>query len=136
MGARRKAGNAPAITINLNWPDEIWVYDILVKLQPKQWDLLVLMASRPGKYCSYDEIYETLWPKGITEDKYTVGDNQISYQKTMLLKQLVKARRESVNWLVTIPKRGFVLDLDESQVLILRDTPAHRGERPQHNRKT
>ncbi len=128
----RRADNAPALLIDMNWPDKVRVYGIPVKLQPKQWDLLVLLASRPGRFCRYELIYKTLWPDSIVEN------NQMHFQKSRLKAKLEAALRgrarllssrtrpdgstgvspSPVEWIITLPRRGFVLNLKASQILI------------------
>ena len=112
MSAREGTDECRAIIIDLNWPDQVKVFGDNVKLQSKQWDLLVQLASRPGKLCPYDEIYKTLWPDTIVEP------GQMHFQKSRLLKALAGARPEAKDWVTTIPKRGFVLNLKRSEILI------------------
>jgi len=109
---RRRRTREVKLVIDLSWPDQCRIGKDLVKLQPKQWNLLVLLASHPRRYCPYEVINDTLWGDTV------VDVNQKHYQKRKLTQALKKADTGAGQWVKTIPRRGFVLDLDPMCVLI------------------
>lgn len=117
-GRRR---NAPAIFMDDGLPNVARVFGVPLTLQPKQWDLLRFLASRPGRFCSYEAIYRRLWPGT------PVGNDRIYYQKSQLVKALTRIRPQAAEWIQTLNKRGFVLNLKPSQIVIRLDEWGENG---------
>lgn len=71
-----------------------------VALQPKPFDLLVLLAANPGRLFSKNELFEKVWP-GVT-----VGDEAL----TQAIKEVRKALGDDAanpRFIETVPKRGY-----------------------------
>ena len=60
----------------------------------------------------YDDIYREVWGDIIVED------NQMHYQKRMLVKRLAEAGPAVGDLIGAVPKRGFTLNLAREQVCI------------------
>lgn len=59
------------LTINKD-NHKVTVYDEEVKLTPIEFDILYLLASKPGKVFSTDEIFEKVWNEKVYEANNTV----------------------------------------------------------------
>ena len=91
-------------------PDRVLLEGEEVRLQEKQYRLIRLLASRAGECVPYEEIYETLWGAVIVEN------NQMHFQKRKLIESIRAARPDRKDLVRTVPKRGFVLDLQPADV--------------------
>ncbi len=91
-------------------PGTAWVLGREKVLQHKQYQLLSLLASRPGECIAYETIYDALWGDDVVES------NQIHYQKRKLHEILVSADGSCRKWIRTVPKHGFVLELLAHQI--------------------
>lgn len=111
MSARRRT-NVALFEIDLGRPNRVKINGIPVRLQPMAWRLCVLLATRLGRYCSYEFIYQTLWPRRI------VNNGQVYYQKRQLVKALVSVHPAAACWIETLQQSGYVLVLDPSNVVI------------------
>lgn len=118
----KQAKNAPLeqkkilLALNIKRPGEVWIEGKLIRLPEKQYRLLYLLAQHVGCCISYEEIYKELWGDIIVED------SQMAFQKCMLLQNLCKAAIHWKKYIRTIPKRGFLLDLNPEQVSINQGT--------------
>jgi DNA-binding winged helix-turn-helix (wHTH) protein len=72
-------------------------------LAPKTFDLLVLLAQRPGHAFSKQALISALWPDTIVEDA------NLSFQISTLRKALDDGE---VQWIETIPKFGYRFSAD------------------------
>lgn len=75
------------------------------RLEPKVMDLLFLLAGRPGKAFTKDEIMEALWPDVI------VGDDTLARAVSRLRKALADDAKTPAH-IETLPKRGYRLIAD------------------------
>lgn len=75
------------------------------RLEPKVMDLLFLLAGRPGKAFSKDDIMEALWPDVV------VGDDSLARAVSRLRKALDDDPKTPV-YIETLPKRGYRLIAD------------------------
>ncbi len=100
------------LAIDARRPGEAWVEGMILKLPEKQYRLLCLLAKNVGCCVGYEEIYRELWGDIIVED------NQMAYQKCLLLHSLSKISPEWKTRIRTVPKRGFILELLPSQILL------------------
>jgi DNA-binding winged helix-turn-helix (wHTH) protein/Flp pilus assembly protein TadD len=76
--------------------------DATERLEPKVMDLLFLLAGKPGRAFSKDEIMETLWPNVV------VGDDTLARAVSRLRKALADDPKTPV-YIETLPKRGYRL---------------------------
>ncbi|NLN92165.1 MAG: DEAD/DEAH box helicase [Candidatus Hydrogenedens sp.] len=113
-----KAETRPALVIDDRHPGQIQWLDSVVPLQEKQYRLIRTLASRPGECVPYDHIYKQIWGNLVVED------NQIHYQKRMLLQRLMKVDPALKTVIRTVPKRGFVLQLSPARVQLSAATAA------------
>ena len=102
----------PILVVDDRHPDRVLLEGTEVRLQEKQYRLIRLLAARPGECVPYEEIYETLWGAGIVEN------NQMHFQKRKLVESIRAARPDHKDLIRTIPKRGFVLNLQPAEVEI------------------
>ncbi len=73
----------------------------------KQFEILKLLSTQPGRVFSYDEIMSAIWP-----ENYDISPKQISYHKGELLKKIGKDIIKSVKG------RGLYLNLLPHEVFI------------------
>ncbi|MCX8066164.1 MAG: DEAD/DEAH box helicase [Candidatus Hydrogenedentes bacterium] len=107
-----KPDNRILLALDSKRPGEAWVEGKILRLPEKQYRLLVLLTKEVGKCVGYEEIYKELWGDIIVED------NQIAYQKCLLLRALSSISTEWKNRIRTVSKRGFILELLPEQVKI------------------
>ena len=100
----------PLIIVDDRRPNEIRVTGITVTLQDKQYRLIRLLAAHPGECVPYDEIYRAVWGDTIVEN------NQMHFQKSLLLKRIAAVAPELSGIVKSVPRRGFLLDLPPEQV--------------------
>ena len=94
------------------------------RLEPKVMDLLFLLASRPGKAFTKDEIMESLWPDVV------VGDDTRARAVSRLRKALADDAKTPA-YIETLPKRGYRLiaavGTGEGATPVPAQTPNARG---------
>lgn len=118
--AELKASPAPAaqatpvLTIDARRPGEVELNGVAISLQEKQYRLITALAARPGTCVPYADIYRSVWGDAIVED------NQMHYQKRMLVKRLAKAGANNTTLIGVVPKHGFILNLAPEQVRIIK----------------
>jgi ATP-dependent DNA helicase len=91
-------------------PGTAWILGSKKEIQHKQYQLLSLLARRPGECVRYETIYDALWGEDVVES------NQIHYQKRKLHEILVSADARCRKWIRTVPKHGFVLELPAHEI--------------------
>ena len=94
-------------------PGEIRVHGRVVPLQDKQYRLIRALAAAPGECVPYDRLYGEVWGDAVVED------NQMHFQKNMLLKRIAAAAEDWRGVIRTVPRRGFLLELPPEQVRCL-----------------
>jgi Tol biopolymer transport system component/DNA-binding winged helix-turn-helix (wHTH) protein len=75
----------------------------IVPLPPKTFELLLLMAERPGRAFSRHELMAALWPDTVVEEA------NLTYQVSILRKALGEA---GTSWVETVPKHGYRFTAD------------------------
>ncbi|MCH8204664.1 MAG: DEAD/DEAH box helicase [Candidatus Hydrogenedentes bacterium] len=100
----------PVLVVDDRHPDRVLLEGAEVRLQEKQYRLIRLLAARPGECVPYEEIYEALWGAVIVEN------NQMHFQKRKLVESIRAVRPDHKDLIRTIPKRGFVLNLQPAEV--------------------
>ena len=97
-------------------PLEVVVRGQVVKLTPKQFDLLAALADRPEECVSYDELYRKIWG----EEEF-VEPNQIRYHRFHLVERIgqVAGKKFARSLITTVHGRGLMLDLPREQVQVL-----------------
>ena len=103
----------PVLVVDDNRPQQITLEGKVIALQEKQYRLIHALASRAGQCVPYQVIYKLLWPNAIVED------NQLHLQKAKLLSAIGKACPQHAKLIVTVPKRGFMLQLEETEVAMV-----------------
>ncbi len=104
----------PVLVIDMRRPGEIELDGVAIPLQEKQYRLLCTLAARPGVCASYADIYRAVWGDAVVED------NQMHYQKRMLINRLAKAGPAGAKLISVKPKRGFILNLTPEQVCLVK----------------
>ena len=103
----------PVLVVDDRRPNEIMVEGRPVKLQDKQYRLVRALAGSPGECIPYDTIYTEIWGETVVEQ------NQMHFQKRRLLAGIKEVAPHRASLVRTIPKRGFVLDLQPAEVALL-----------------
>src|SRR5688572_19572757 len=95
---------------------------IALSLEPKAFNLLVLMIQRPGHLFTKQEIFEALWPDTV------VTDHALTRVVAQLRRVLGDEAREA-RYLETVPTRGYrwIKDVNEVQATV-PSAPATRHE--------
>ena len=93
-------------------PGEMKMGGKRIALQDKQFRLMMLLATRTGTCVPYEDIYEHLWADTIVEN------NQSHFQKRKLKKAIESSCAEYGDLIKTVPKRGFMLQLEPYEVEI------------------
>lgn len=106
---------APALIVDDRRPDLITVDGEPVPLQEKQFRLIRVLAGSPGECVPYERIYTEVWGETVVES------NQMHFQKRRLLERLRDAGTDRSELIKTIPKRGFLLNLEPDEVVLLGD---------------
>jgi DNA-binding response OmpR family regulator len=78
---------------------EVYIKERKVELSPKEYDLLKLLASRPGKVFSHKEILERIWP----QSSFASSEDVKKY--VYLLRN--KIEEDPENPLLILTVRGF-----------------------------
>ena len=100
----------PILVVDDRHPGQIELDGVIVPLQEKQFRLIQLLALTPGECVDYETIYAHLWGDVIVEN------NQMHFQRRRLVERIKGAVPEREKIIRTVPKRGFMLDLQPGQV--------------------
>jgi helicase len=103
----------PALLIDERKPNQIWLDGQCIELQDKQFRLIQILAESPGRYVSYDDIYDRIWGDVVVEQ------GQMAFQKSRLLDRIKRKAPRRANVVQTIAKRGYKLDLPPDAVRVL-----------------
>ena len=109
---RERRDVAPLLVVDDARPGRIELDGRIIPLQDKQYRLMRTLAMQAGQCIPYEDIYRDVWGDVIVED------NQMHYQKRMLVKRIAAANSEYKTLISTVPKRGFILKLSPEQVCI------------------
>ena len=108
--------NATAtLVIDHDRPHEIRYYGVSIDVRPAEFCLLAALAARPGKCQSYEALYAEMWgdePLAEPGQLYS----HLSRLRTKLGKQVPSVEPDKV--LVTVPKRGLMLNLKSEAVVV------------------
>ncbi len=104
--------SAPILLVDDTRPGRITLNGVTITLQEKQYRLIRTLAAHPGQCVSYETIYRDMWGDVIVED------NQMHYQKRMLVKRLASVDAQYKALITTVAKRGFTLALRPEQVCL------------------
>lgn len=123
------AGRRFDLIIDRSNPGSVVFLGEAVRLSPKPYELLILLAERCGKTVSYREIDEVVWPDEKVEPQ------QISAHKSILVRELGKAtsKADAQQAIVTDPRFGLRLVLTAERVNIFgewRSSPSPGYGRP------
>jgi DNA-binding winged helix-turn-helix (wHTH) protein len=106
------SGPEPILVVDDRHPGRVVLAGHDVPLQDKQYRLIRLLAQTPGECVPYETIYESLWGASVVED------NQMHFQKRKLIARIRENAPELEDVVKTVPKRGFVLDLEPDRVVL------------------
>ena len=76
-----------------------------ISLSPKEYQLLKLLASSPGRVFTSDEILLELWPETVEPDERTYADGQDVQKYVYLLRKKLEIDPKDPEFIVTV--RGF-----------------------------
>ncbi|MGI2800917.1 winged helix-turn-helix domain-containing protein [Photobacterium damselae] len=79
-------------------------------LEPRITKLLAFLAQHQGIVYNRDELIENVWDGAIVSD-------QVVTQSIFELRKILKKMGEEC-WIITIPKRGYKLDVDVQQIYV------------------
>jgi DNA-binding winged helix-turn-helix (wHTH) protein len=82
---------------------EVYLDDRKVELSPKEYELIRLLASEPGRVFSNHEILQNVWPKGHTATAKDVK------QYIYLLRRKLEPDPKNPQWIVTVKGFGYKL---------------------------
>ncbi len=107
--ARPRTGTAasqrPALIIDEE-KKQVLVGGQEVRLTPKQYAVLTLLAGQPGRVFSDREILAAVWP-----DSPFANAKDVKQQIYLIRKRLSEARPGAEEWIVTVPGFGYRLDV-------------------------
>lgn len=103
----------PLLVVDERRPGRILLNGTETPLQEKQYRLMLALARRPGECVPYEDIYRQIWGDIIVEN------NQIHYQKRMLVRRLAETDPAFAALIGAVPKRGFILKLAREQVCVV-----------------
>ncbi|MFQ5796594.1 MAG: winged helix-turn-helix domain-containing protein [Candidatus Bipolaricaulia bacterium] len=86
---------------------EVQVGEQLVNLSPKEYELMKLLASEPGKVFSSEEILDQIW----TENDFASAEDVKKY--IYLLRQKIEENPEEPQLILTIRGFGYKLNVDQ-----------------------
>lgn len=118
-GEDRPPPSPPILVVDERRPGEIIVEGKPIRLQEKQYRLILALASSPGECVDYETIYASVWGDVIVEQ------NQIHFQKRRLVERIREVAPHRGALIRTIPKRGFILDLAPAQVALTSSKTVH-----------
>jgi DNA-binding winged helix-turn-helix (wHTH) protein len=84
---------------------EVWLFDQAIQLTPKQYDLLVLLAQKPGKIFSDDDILAALWP-----DSIYAASGDVKQCVYMLRRRLGEAHPDPAQIVINVKGFGYKLE--------------------------
>src|SRR5262249_34692515 len=71
-----------------------------VSLQPKTFDLLLLLVERRGRVLTKDALMEEVWPDAVIEESNLT-------QNVYMLRKILAADPDGNKYIETVPKRGY-----------------------------
>jgi DNA-binding response OmpR family regulator len=108
--------NAPAtLKIDHDRPHEIRFHGVSIAVRPAEFRMLAALATRPGKCVSWEMLYAEMWgdePLAEPGQLYS----HLSRLRTKLAKHVSSVVPDKI--LVTVPKRGLMLNLDPETVVV------------------
>ena len=103
---RRSQPSVPELELSIDdLRKEVCLAGRTVSLSPKEYQLLKLLASKPGRVFTTSEILNELWPETIGIDKKTYADAQDVQKYVYLLRRKVETDPKDPRYILTA--RGF-----------------------------
>jgi DNA-binding response OmpR family regulator len=104
-----------SLLLHLERPHEVRYHGLIVSVRPAEFRLLAALAQKPGKCLSWEALYEEMWGDGPLAEP-----GQMYSHASRLRKKLTEAAPhvDADKVLVTIPRRGLMLDLPASEVVL------------------
>lgn len=102
------------LILDVTKPDQLFWRGTWIRLTPTQEKLILALAQRPGQMISRDELYAFLY------DQDEVVEPQGVAWHMSHLRQLVEAITGHPLPLRSVPRRGWVLNLDPADITIAR----------------
>ncbi len=105
----------PVLLLERSNPKRLFVSGREVRINPVQHRLAEALATRPGECVSYAELHDRIWgPEEI------VVQGMIYTYKSRLLRRIREAlgRRAPEDLIITVPRRGMLLNLSPEQVQV------------------
>src|SRR5262245_29044409 len=101
--------------------------DEQIQLQPKTFDLLLMLVENSGRVLEKDQLLAAIWPDAVVEE------SNLS-QNVYLLRKVFGADPAGVKYIETVPKRGyrFVADVLEYRMEMELKQPWRRPQRIRH----
>lgn len=105
----------PVLRLHLRRPQEVHFRGRATPITEKQFELLRALATRPGEYVTFDELYVAMWNEGLEAQP-----SQIAYHKRLLLERLARDEGEEgvAGLICSVRGRGLMLNLAPSEVLV------------------
>ena len=98
----------------------LWRSAVPVPLTPKTFDLLALLAGRPGDVLTKDEILERIWPDTFVEEA------NLS-QTVYMLRRALAAHGGAAEAIETVPRRGYRFTAPVRELSAEPEAPAAGG---------
>ncbi len=103
---RRSQPSVPELELSIDdLRKEVCLAGRTVSLSPKEYQLLKLLASKPGRVFTTSEILNELWPETIGIAKKTYADAQDVQKYVYLLRKKLETDPKSPKHVLTV--RGF-----------------------------
>jgi DNA-binding winged helix-turn-helix (wHTH) protein len=83
----------------------VWLFDQAIQLTPKQYDLLVLLAQKPGKIFSDNDILAVVWP-----DSIYAASGDVKQCVYMLRRRLGEVHPDPAQIVINVKGFGYKLE--------------------------
>lgn len=107
----------PPLILDLAAPDQLIWHGLPVRLTPSQCAFLTLLAHHPGRVLTHDQIYHHMY----TAHGEIVEPTMVHWHKSTLQKWVAAITGYPLP-IRHLPRRGYVLQLDPDEILILEAT--------------
>ena len=109
----------PTLVVDERRPGAITLDGVTIALQEKQFRLMEILAASPGECVPYEAIYAHVWGDAVVESQ------QMHFQKRKLVEQIAKACPNRGDIVQTVKKRGFMLEVPASSVVLRTSALSH-----------
>lgn len=112
---REDAVSEIRLLIDGDRPHEVCYCGVIVSVRPAEFRLLAALAGKPGKCLAWEALYEQMWGDGPFAEP-----GQMYSHASRLRRKLAEAapHTDADKVLVTIPRRGLMLDLPVGAVVL------------------